>query len=277
MDAMSDGYCWIAVLHNRRILFVKPDYWIITDFLPGPSYYNASFQTTGYHEFDWLAHFQPTKLQIDEKTKRIDTTNEDANIALVPLNADEVHVKESKGPTGTPTGMVETPYISLHREGMAFVQYQVLLLPYEGKKAPDISINRLEADKIDRVHRQNIGYNLSVLGRKDIFLESSNPKVLASFGDYKFRGAIAHIRDAEERNAQYLFVNADYFSGKEKLIFSAPHTIKAIEFSTAKHAELNVVTESDISGIKIYAPEVKKVKVNNKEHKFSREGHYVIL
>ena len=145
VDAMSDGYRWLGVLHNRRVMFIKPDYWIVSDFLPGPSYYNSSFQTSGYHEFDWLAHFQPTTLKTDKDTKRINTTNEGANIALVPLNADEVQLKESKGPTETTTGVVETPYISLHREGMAFVQFQVLLLPYEGKKVPDIIVNPLNS------------------------------------------------------------------------------------------------------------------------------------
>jgi len=137
-DATSDGYRWIGVLHNRRVIFVKPDYWIITDFLPGPAYYGTSFQTSGYHEFDWLAHFQTARLRIDGTTKRIDTLNDDANAALVPLNADEVEVRVSKGPVSTLTGVADAPYISLHREGLAFVQFQVLVVPYQGKKpAPD--------------------------------------------------------------------------------------------------------------------------------------------
>jgi len=277
VDAISDGYRWIGVLHNRRVLFVKPDYWIISDFLPGPSYYNSSFQTTGFHEFDWLAHFQPTTLQINEKTKRIDTTNDDVNIALVPLNFDEVQVKESKGPTNTPTAMVETPYISLHQERMAFVQYQVLLLPYEGTNAPDIGITAMAADKVDRAHRKNIGYELSVLGRKDVFLESSSTEELASYGDYKFRGAVAHIRNAEKKQAHYLLLDADYFAYKGNMLFSSPQTVKAVEFSTLKPSELRIQTESNTSGIKIYAPGVTKVLVNNKEHKFSRKNHYVVL
>jgi hypothetical protein len=108
-DATSDGYRWIGVLHNRRVLFVKPDYWIITDFLPGPAWYGTSFQTSGYHEFDWLAHFQPTELRIDAETKRIDTSNDDANVALVPLNAPDVQVKTSTGPMSTPDGVTDAP------------------------------------------------------------------------------------------------------------------------------------------------------------------------
>jgi hypothetical protein len=256
---------------------VKPDYWIVSDFLPGPSYYNNSFQTTGYHEFDWLAHFQPTTLKIDEKTKRIDTSNEDVNIALVPLNADEVQVRESKGPTGTTEGIKETPYISLHQEGMAFVQFQVLLLPYEGKNAPQVDITKLVADKADRVHRQNIGYEIDIPGRKDIFLESGNTEELASYGDYKFRGAIAHISNAEKTEARYLLLDADYFEYKGNLLLSSPHTLKAIEFFTPEPSELRIQTESDIAGIKIYAPGITKVLLNNKDHEFSKKGDYIII
>ena len=98
-----------------------------------------------------------------------------------------------------------------------------------------------------------------------------------SFGDYKFRGTVAHIRDAGKKNAQYLFVNADYLVHKGKLILTAPHTVKAIEFTTVEPAELAIITESNVAGIKIYAPGVIKVLVNNKGHKFSREGDYVSI
>ncbi|MCK4909272.1 MAG: alginate lyase family protein [Planctomycetes bacterium] len=279
VDAMSDGYRWIGVLHNRRVLFVKPNYWIITDFLPGPGYYNASFQTSGYHKFDWLAHFQDTKLRIDERTKRIDTLNDEVNIALVPLNADQVRIRESKGPTVTKKGVLEAPYISLEQERMPFVQYQVLLLPYQGKEAPEINIKRLVADKTDRVHRQNIGYEIAVLERKDVFLESGNSKEKASFGKYEFRGAVAHIRNAEKAKPDYLLVDADYLAHNGKLLFSAPIPIKALEFviSEQNGSRLEIKSESKVSGVKIYAPAVEKVKLNNKSHEFTRAGDYIIL
>jgi hypothetical protein len=276
-DATSDGYRWIGVLHNRRILFVKPDYWIITDFLPGPSYYGTSFQTSGYHEFDWLAHFQPTKLIIDKKSKRINTTNDDANVALIPLNPDEVQVKDSRGPVSTPFGIEDAPYISLHQEGMAFVQYQVLLLPYEGGDVPEIDFTLLVTDEVDRVHRQNIGYEIAVLGRKDIFLESGNSKEKVTFGDYTLCGDVAHICDAEKNNALYLLLDTDYFAYKGELIFSSPHRIEAIEFSAKRPSELKIITQSSISGIKIYAPGVTDVEVNNRERNFSKQGNYVII
>ena len=155
-EGTSDGYRWIGVLHNRRVLFVKPDYWIVSDFLPGPSYYGATFQASGYHEFDWLAHFQPTKLLIDRKAKRIHTTYEKANVVLVPLNKPDVEIREFEGPVSTPDGFAEAPYISLHREGLAFVQFQVLLerahfVP--GQQAARQVLHRLRVQR-RKIHRR---------------------------------------------------------------------------------------------------------------------------
>ena len=115
------------------------------------------------------------------------------------------------------------------------------------------------------------------MGRKDIFLESGNQKKITSFGDYKFRGTIAHISNAEKTEARYLLLDADYFEYKGNLLLSSPHAIKAIEFFTSKPSELRIQTESDIAGIKIYAPGVTKVLDNNKERKFSRKNHYITL
>ena len=165
---------------------------------------------------------------------------------------------------------------------MPFVQYQVLLLPYQGKEAPTVQIKHLESDKVDRVHRQNIAYKLTLLDREDIFIESGNAKKKISCDQYKFRGKLAHIKNAGKSEAHYLLIETDYLSANGQVFFSAPRAIKAIEFTVKKlSAEddflLEIVTKDDVSGIKIYAPMVKKVTVNNTKHDFKREGNHVIL
>ncbi len=281
-DGISDGYRWIGVLHNRRVLFVKPEYWIVTDFLPGPSWYGTSFQTSGYHEFDWLGHFQPTDLKIDEQTKRIDTSNEDANIALIPLNADEVEIIESIGPMASPDGIVEdAQYISLHQEGLAFKQYQVLLFPYEGTETPEITVTTLEADETDRANRQNIGYEIEFPGHTDVFLETGDTGDIVTFGEYKFRGDVAHISNVDGDEGGLILLNSDYlgFDGFE--FFTAPSIIEAIEVtvtdSDLQGAVIEIVTESDVSGIRLPGQEVTEVIVNGELHGFTRDGEYIVL
>ncbi len=275
-DAWSDGYRWIGVQHNRRVLFAKPDYWIITDFLPGPSYYGTSFQTSGYHEFDWLAHFQPTQLNVNSKTKRIDTLNPDANLAIVPLNHEDVVVNQSKGPVATQAGAVESPYISLHQEGLAFKQYQVLLVPYEGRNAPDIKITPLESDFADRVSRQNVGYEISFSNRKDIFLESGDSSKKVKFGKYEFRGDIALINNVGKSEISYLLLNSDHLMIGGKLMFSAPTTIEALEFHIDK-SEIRITSESDLSGVKINAAGVNKVIINGEPKRVSKQGNIITI
>ena len=183
----------------------------------------------------------------------------------------------------TQTGIVnDAPYISLHQEGLAFKQYQVLLLPYEGKGGPEVVITPLVTDEADRVHRQNIGYEIDILGRTDLFLESGNSMVRVTFGEYEFRGDVAHINDAANPEAHYLFLNSDHFAHNGKLLFSAPAVMEAIEFTIGNPPGqdalvLEIVTESDISGVRIFAPGVKNVTVNRVQKRFTKEGDYIIM
>ena len=57
--------------------------------------------------------------------------------------------------------------------------------------------------------------------------------------------------------------------------------IAAVEFTIerpwAVEAVLEIVTECDVSGVKVYAPSVKTVRVSGEERGFRREGDMVVL
>ena len=53
--------------------------------------------------------------------------------------------------------------------------------------------------------------------------------------------------------------------------------IEALEFTTPKPSELKIQTESNIFGIKIYIPGVRKVLVNSKDHEFSQKDDYISI
>ena len=129
------------------------------------------------------------------------------------------------------------------------------------------------------MHRQNVGYEITALGRKDVLLETGNQERAISFGEYSFHGALAHIHDAGEPMAGYLLIDAQLLARDGRLLFSAPGPIEAIEFAVVMRSgqvpALDVMTESDVSGIKILAPGVKNVMVNGKDHEFLAEGEYV--
>ncbi len=76
--------------HTRGILFVKPDYWIVTDtLLPADN---------EQHTYESLFHLNADEATVDEHTKALTTaTAERSRIAIVPLAAEGLEVNVVKG------------------------------------------------------------------------------------------------------------------------------------------------------------------------------------
>ncbi|MGQ9455404.1 MAG: alginate lyase family protein [Armatimonadota bacterium] len=76
-DGTSPGYNGLPeIRHRRRIVFVKPDYWVIADNVTGG----------GEHTSSQYWHFVPGRLDLDRATGVIRTTNTSGgNIAIIPV------------------------------------------------------------------------------------------------------------------------------------------------------------------------------------------------
>jgi hypothetical protein len=79
-DGTSPGYNGLpGVRHRRRIVFVKPDYWVVADDVTGE----------GTHKSTQYWHFAPGKLELDHATGTVRTRNtKGGNIAVIPVAAE---------------------------------------------------------------------------------------------------------------------------------------------------------------------------------------------
>lgn len=69
----------VQVTHRRAVVFVKPDYWIVSDDLQG----------TGTHRMDSMLHFAPSQVKVDSATGQARTTETDKpSLTVVPFAAD---------------------------------------------------------------------------------------------------------------------------------------------------------------------------------------------
>ncbi len=199
IDAIHEGYKWLGADCRRKITFVKPSYWIITDNLTEPM-----CQTTGFHECNWLAHFQPTELTIDETNMTVHTNNDDANALLVPSRPESLGIYQSEGWSVSLDGEVDdAPYIGYEREGDLPVDYEIIVYPYEGTDVPDVTVERLDlgADNwrckgLEITTPEGVDYYLERLEANYYFVvdEDSNYR---SYGEYSFDGEMALIRERD--------------------------------------------------------------------------------
>ena len=79
-------------VHTRRMLFAKPDYWILIDTVVPPDDREHVYETT--------FHLDASDAKIDAKTKRVTTTGVDRpTLAIVPLPAEGLDVRIVKDQT----------------------------------------------------------------------------------------------------------------------------------------------------------------------------------
>jgi len=80
VEGSHDGYLHLEdpVYTRRRIVFVKPYYWLLVD----------EFDCKGEHIFSQSFHFSPGEIELNEHTKSCFTKNRnEANLHLIPINS----------------------------------------------------------------------------------------------------------------------------------------------------------------------------------------------
>ena len=136
----SDGFgpkCDRTVSHTRRILFVKPHYWIIVDELK-PS-------DDKEHTYEALFHLDAADAVVDEETKAVTTTHATGgNVAIVPLNPGDVSVRIVKGqtepvvqgwvPTGRHNVLRPIPTAIFTRAGAGPTLMAYAVVPFDGRE-----------------------------------------------------------------------------------------------------------------------------------------------
>ncbi len=148
-----------SVTHQREILFVKPDYWLILDTIQG----------TGKHRVDSLFHFDAQEAEIDPQSLMFRTIDPGVpNSFLLPLDPTGWQVRDAKGQT-EPTiqgfiagqkwrpswknpqaeppehGKREIPTAVYSAELELPAKFALIHLVYPDDKPPDFRVERLEA------------------------------------------------------------------------------------------------------------------------------------
>lgn len=76
-----------SIIHTRKILFVKPDYWFISDMLDGK----------GKHKYRQHFQFVPVQLEQTEGKSVYTKTANSQNMAILPLNSPELKLEVVEG------------------------------------------------------------------------------------------------------------------------------------------------------------------------------------
>ena len=215
----ADGYGALCdVVHVRKVLFVRNDYWLVSDRLVGARGH------TGEHRLQYNFQFGEVGVTVDPKTKTAASHNDDANLAVIPLQADKLSCRVAEGEEDPPCGWIGWSYHRNHKTPASMVMYEwketvpsamdAVLLPYEGDDMPAVSVEPLAVDA------EVTGLRVSHDKGTDLILLQHRPPVETIFGEFKTDAEVALVRlDADGR------VRSASFSGGAFLARASGQTL----------------------------------------------------
>ena len=228
--------------HSRGILFVKPEYWVVSDELTG----------SGEHQCRWLAHFLPGELALEADAGFAHTTHDGPNLLVAWADAGRLTVGRDMGYLRQAEPVA--PYLWLAYTTAPPVRYDVLLAPWaRGRAAP-------EAWSATRTARGLVAEIPLGQGRIDVLLRAHG--TTAAFEGYELDGRLALLRYQEGRLRSLFALECGRVAarGRELLRAVPASATLAAQWSDGG---LSVHTES-ATALWLALPEPRACSVNSK-------------
>lgn len=191
------------VKHTRRILFLKPDYWVIRDSVTGE----------GEHEITSRFPFLPGEIDLDAKTGICRTKNAGGNLMIVPDSGSDF-VAQVYTYNFPRDGLKPAPGVSYSKKTALPANLSYALIPYKGTKAPKASFNRI-ADNAFKVSRAD--------GIDYVIFDN------VSSADVEFKGEALVARESGSAVKSVGWVNGTEVKLHGCMIASSSKPIKSLE------------------------------------------------
>lgn len=289
ISASHSGYLFLGVKPRRNILFVKgdpaagmPEYWLVSDDLLRSDF----TQTTGYFDARWLAHFQPTELDVTPD-QRVSTTNEDANLVVIPLDTMGQRLRIDKGwmrtlPSNGSTSVDDAPFMQLVQEGEPPLLWSTLIYPFKGKTSPEIVVNHLpvsssQVDKYVFQEKDDIrrAFQINVLGEEHIWFENPEQDDAHQFGAFRSDGTTGLLVSRGDNFKRLFLLNASFLEKNGTAILSSDANLNWLTISISDNS-LDIYADKK-NRMKIFATGIEAVRFNDIEVPFIQSGEYIII
>jgi hypothetical protein len=181
----------VRAQHTRKVVFVRPDYWLLFDLVGGEGEHlvSASFQLT------------PTRAVVDLPTLSARTENPEGNLLIRPVRPQGLGISVASGQEAPVRGWVcpvhygkrePAPMVTYARLGELPMALATLLYPYQCD-VPNATLRPLsvesETGPVPDAEAQGIAVQAG--DRTDVVLISHGPPALRRYGPFEFDGELA--------------------------------------------------------------------------------------
>ncbi len=231
VDGSHHGYERLSdpVTHRRQVLFIKPEYWVVIDFL------NCSRR----HLFDQYFHMSPgTKTHLDIKTKNLNTGDYNkSGLIIAPLKADNLKADIIIGETSSIQGWVSyfsgekqpAPVLRYRQESTSPVEFCTVLYPFSANRNVSVKVTPLVVNTNN--HKKNLKYFLTSLKIETnrhidyLIIDRSAANINKYFNGYETNGKLIFIRQQKDSNK----IKTVIMRGGNQLLFQGTSLIESKE------------------------------------------------
>jgi hypothetical protein len=174
------------IAHQRSVLFVKPNYWVILDYIAG----------SGEHTTTRLFHFPDVEV-VKEGNSASSQYPDGDNLYITSVGDGALEIRQGHKPNGLTT-TTRTPvaaFVSHHRLP---VLHATLLFPFTSRdeipRVEHVATESKDMLAIQLIYRGN---------RKDTVLIATSEQDLR-FGEYKGKGTALVVREEDDQSAVHL-------------------------------------------------------------------------
>jgi len=235
-----NGYQRLAdpVTHQRSIFFVKPEYWIITDFLSGED----------THKLELLYHFPPGEVKLEDGTLTCRTSNEhDANILIVPICGRKLQARVIEGSVRPIQGWVSfgygdkltAPVLEYSLTTKFPICIHSILFPFKNDTLPSISL-RGQGSGCNALGQNNpdalggAGYvEMDINDSQDFLAIAFKDNSAKTFGSYQTNAEMLFIRKERGRDKykNIVLTNGSYVIREGQALFKSERRLAHLEIA----------------------------------------------
>lgn len=275
----SEGttYSTAGFEHTRSVLFVKPNYWIVSDSI-------HSDTVPGEHSYKQNWHTLPgANPVLDPVSGKMSTNFQGAaNIQVIPLNPSSLSSAVLNDGYYDQTTAPNTKYATYMKTSTGPVTFDTVLYPTAAGETRSISaaaIPLLPADPLSTAMR----IDLDDAGKTAVYYNSRNGSAdtARSFDDLEFNGKLAYVEKGADQSVMSvsLYGGTSLKQGNTLTINSKDplgDLAVAWEGTTLEITGSQLTADTDSgTAIAILAPGVTEVLVNGRPQSFSSEGNYI--
>ncbi|GGG09152.1 alginate lyase family protein [Paenibacillus aceti] len=137
VEGGHDGYLHLddPVFVNRRIIFIKPHYWLLVD----------RFHSKGTHRFTQHFHFAPGAIELEDGSLICRTRNEDeANLLMIPVPSEGLQAEVTEGVISREYNLLESSNnVTYSRSGSGMTTMLQVLYPQRAGESARPQVSKL--------------------------------------------------------------------------------------------------------------------------------------